>query len=456
MRKPWTGVALVVGLAVAGPVAAQTLPPGPASAPTPEPIPCAPSGTGVPQAMIPPAGGGMSVSPLSLPGDTMNAFVKPPPTDDGHSAFYFGFDYLLWWANKDRVPVLVSSTTADPPDITRTFGAFFQHETVPLLGGSGLQAGGLNGARFTAGIAPSWFLPMEFSIFTIGNQKLYKFQSDANGESILIARPVTAVQLPINNQVSYLAAFPELVRGGVRVDTSTNLWGFQANVFAEPLTKDFDMKGVCVDLLFGFRYLSLNEQIDIANSAYSLSPLVQLFFAGNTVGQNDIVFVRDSFRAYNTFAGGQVGTRANFSIGCFNVQLLGNLAVGKTFERIRNVGLSTNYQLDGPAITVPSGILAVPSNMGTYSRDEYAVIPEGAVTLELPVCGWFRAYVGYNILYWSNVVRPGPQINTNVDTRQVATDIDNSPSSAVSQPAFSFHHSDFWAQGLTAGFAITY
>ena len=53
MTKRWTGVVLVVCLGVTAPARAQTLPPGPGLAPTPEPLPCAPSGTGVPQAMIP-------------------------------------------------------------------------------------------------------------------------------------------------------------------------------------------------------------------------------------------------------------------------------------------------------------------------------------------------------------------------------------------------------------------
>src|SRR6266403_2191179 len=93
--KRWTGVVLLVCLGVAARAPAQTLPSGPGAAPTPEPLPCAPSGTGVPQALIPPASGGMTASPLSLPGDTPNAFVKPPPNDEGHSRMYFGFEYLL-------------------------------------------------------------------------------------------------------------------------------------------------------------------------------------------------------------------------------------------------------------------------------------------------------------------------------------------------------------------------
>src|SRR5262245_50902106 len=187
MTKRWTGVVLVVSLGVAAPAPAQMLPPGAGAGPTPEPLPCAPSGTGMPQALVPPSSSGMMVSPLSLPGDTPNAFVKPPPHDDDHNHVYFGFEYLLWWSNKDTLPVLVTTTSADPPDIARTFGAFFQHETVPLLGGTGLQHGPLQGARWTVGLAPDWFLPMDFSIFVVEGTKIWSFKSDAFGEPILIA-----------------------------------------------------------------------------------------------------------------------------------------------------------------------------------------------------------------------------------------------------------------------------
>ena len=114
--KRWTGMVLLVCLGVAARAPRQTLPPGPGAAPTPEPLPCAPSGTGVPQPLIPPSSSGMMDSPLSLPGDTPNAFVKPPAHDD-HNQLYFGFEYLLWFANKDQLPVVVTTTSADPPDI---------------------------------------------------------------------------------------------------------------------------------------------------------------------------------------------------------------------------------------------------------------------------------------------------------------------------------------------------
>src|SRR5437763_3991190 len=115
MSKRWTGAVLVVCLGATA-ARAQGLPPGPG--PTPEPLPCAPSGTGVPPAMMPPAPGGMTASPLSLPSDTPNAFMKPPNCcDDAHTRLYFGFEYLLWWQHREQVPVLVTTTSANPPDI---------------------------------------------------------------------------------------------------------------------------------------------------------------------------------------------------------------------------------------------------------------------------------------------------------------------------------------------------
>jgi hypothetical protein len=442
---------LLVCLGVTAPAPAQ--PPANAG-PTPEPLPCAPSLGDTPPPLIPPAAA--APSPLSLPGDTLNAFIKPPVHDD-HNQLYFGAEYLLWFINKDSLPFpLVTTTSANPPDITRTFGAFYQHETVPLFGGNGLSQGALNGARFTVGAAPNWFLPVEFNAFIVQGGRVNTFKSDAFGEPILIARPINAIQLPQNQHVSFVAAFPELVRGGVKIENTTKLWGLGADVFAQPLLSDVATKGFAVDLLFGVRYLSLSEGLGITNSAYSLDPTVALNFAGNTANTGDIVQVRDLFRTNNTFVGGQIGTRLWLTSGPFIWSLRGNLAVGKTYQVVRNSGSSTLWALDGPPQTISGGILAVATNSGRYAKDDFAVIPEGAINLELPLGNAFRVFVGYNVLYWSSVARPGKQLNPNIDTRQVPTDIDFSPVNHVTQPAFQFHWSDFWAQGLTAGFAITY
>jgi hypothetical protein len=57
--------------------------------------------------------------------------------------------------------------------------------------------------------------------------------------------------------------------------------------------------------------------------------------------------------------------------------------------------------------------------------------------------------VGYSLIYWSRVVRPGDQIDLDVnpDYLPPAT----TPVTGPARPRFVFRESDFWAQGLSVG-----
>ena len=62
----------------------------------------------------------------------------------------------------------------------------------------------------------------------------------------------------------------------------------------------------------------------------------------------------------------------------------------------------------------------------------------------------WRAFVGYDFMYWSQVVRPGNQVDRNINLSQSAV----FGSGALTGPAYPmplFNRSDFWAQGLNAG-----
>jgi hypothetical protein len=54
--------------------------------------------------------------------------------------------------------------------------------------------------------------------------------------------------------------------------------------------------------------------------------------------------------------------------------------------------------------------------------------------------------IGYNFLYWSNVVRAGDQIDRVVNPQQVPAL--QGAASAATRPAFTFNGTDFWAHGL--------
>ena len=96
--------------------------------------------------------------------------------------------------------------------------------------------------------------------------------------------------------------------------------------------------------------------------------------------------------------------------------------------------------------------------IGERSRDVFAVVPEGSVTLGLQLTPWAALTVGYTFLYASDVVRPGDQIDRGINPTQNPSFTGAVPAPLVgpARPAFRFHGADVWAQGLTVGVTLQY
>ena len=89
----------------------------------------------------------------------------------------------------------------------------------------------------------------------------------------------------------------------------------------------------------------------------------------------------------------------------------------------------------------------MPSNIGRFSRDMFVVAPEATINLGYQVTPAMRVFVGYNILYLSNVVRAGNQIDPIVNPNLITSTTGTTPSLPV-RPAFAFKGTDLWAQGV--------
>jgi hypothetical protein len=96
----------------------------------------------------------------------------------------------------------------------------------------------------------------------------------------------------------------------------------------------------------------------------------------------------------------------------------------------------------------PAGLLAQQqSNIGTFESDQFAVSPELGIMVAREICPNLRATVGYSFIYWSQVARPGDQIDTRLNLSQLA------PGGlvGVARPIFPWVTTDVWAQGLSFG-----
>jgi hypothetical protein len=102
-------------------------------------------------------------------------------------------------------------------------------------------------------------------------------------------------------------------------------------------------------------------------------------------------------------------------------------------------------------------LLALSSNIGHYSRDQFSVVPEVDVNVGYQVTNHLRFFVGYTFLYWSGVERPADAINLLANSTRVPTaSFFGIAPSGPPAPLFSFHNSDFWAQGINLGIQLRF
>ena len=77
-----------------------------------------------------------------------------------------------------------------------------------------------------------------------------------------------------------------------------------------------------------------------------------------------------------------------------------------------------------------------------------AMLPELATNVGLYLTPRLRWTVGYTFFYLSNVVRPGDQVDLDVNTQFLPPP---EPITGLRRPDFVFRTTDFWAQGLNTG-----
>jgi hypothetical protein len=358
--------------------------------------------------------------------------------------FWVGAEYLYWWTREMRVPSLVTtgSTTGIP-------GALGAPGTTVLLSGE-LENHGQSGGRFYGGF---WLdecqtKGIEVDYLFLGTRR-NTFLAGGTGApgSAIIARPFLDIPptggTPFQN--TELVAFPGAAAGTISVTNRSRLQGVGANGLCNLCCCGDCCGGYRVDALVGFRWMQLDESIDIVENINPTSAVVTGFPAGSRVT------VIDQFSTKNDFYGGQLGLRGEWRRDRFFVNGRVLVALGDTHQQVDINGSTTIRLASGTTSTATGGLLAQSTNIGHYSRDEFSVIPEVGINVGYQITPHLRAYVGYTFLYWSDVVRPGDVIDLGVNPTQLPTSAGPGRLIGPARPAFQFRDSDFWAQGINVG-----
>jgi hypothetical protein len=314
--------------------------------------------------------------------------------------WWFSTEYLLWWVSKGPLstPLVTTGSPTDAPP-----GALGQPGTQVLFGGSGLDYGTFSGLRATLGgyFGAQGTLGFEVSGFLLERRSVgFSASSDAAGNP--------GLYVPLFNTLtgaegSFTVAdvlFPS--SGSIAVASEMRLWGLEGSILAK-VRRDANFS---LDLLVGYRYLQLTENIHIDASFNDPETQIQ----GTAY---------DQFATRNCFSGGQIGGRLALYRGPISLELQAEVALGDNSQQVAINGstFQTGAGLVAPTLT-PGGMLTAPSNISTTTHDVFAVVPEARIKVGYDILPHLRATVGYDFLYWSGVVRPGDQIDRVVNPTQ--------------------------------------
>lgn len=283
---------------------------------------------------------------------------------------------------------------------------------------------------------------IEGDFFQLASQS-ENFSAGSTGDPIL-ARPFLDASTGRPN--AELVSFPGFLAGNITATSSaTGLLG------ADALLR-INLCRTCkyqLDVIGGYRYLQLSDQIGVREDLVSTNPSNPNFVPLGTTFQ-----VTDRFDTNNEFHGLEIGLKGSVRRGRWTLQGRAQVAVGNNHEVV-NVFGSTVMTVPGTLpVSSQGGLLALPSNIGRFTKDQFDVIPELAATVGWQVTRRIQAFAGYTFLYWGDVVRAGDQIDLTVNPNLLP----GSPTPGVgpARPLPLFTNSSFWAQGISLGLEFRY
>lgn len=242
---------------------------------------------------------------------------------------------------------------------------------------------------------------------------------------------------------SETVAFPFLFSGTFEASGRSEFWGAEVN-YRDNLCCGCNYR---LDLIAGFRYLNLDENLTAVERVLTLQTEQPLGFPAGTRR-----LVIDRFDTDNDFYGGQIGAVTQFRRDRWTLDVRASVALGVTQQELNIDGSTTLTLPNGLTAVAAGGLLALNSNIGHYTRDEFSVVPEVGINVGYQVNDHLRTFVGYNYLYWTNVVRPADQIDTVINPYRIPFFLPPGGPTDPARPSAQFRNSDFWAQGITAGF----
>lgn len=369
-----------------------------------------------------------------------------------HRRIYAQVDYMSLWTKGNPLPPLVTTSPLGTPQSQA--GVLPESATTQILFGNGnYDDEQRNGGRINIGywLVDGEFLGIEGQYFALNNAT-----TTFNGNSIfsgdpnsnILARPFVnydpGLIEPTNDAA--IVAFPDgysivpgstgTLDGAINIRTTSNVQS-AGTLLRKLVWIDFTMQRR-LDLLLGYRFLRIDDSVTINDSSTYL-PTTGIIPELTLTSQ-------DQFSAKNIFNGGEIGLKYQSQHGRLGVELIAKSAFGnnrqKTYINGYNSIISGGIPTDNAG-----GLLAQSTNIGSYTRDVFAILPEANANLRWDITCNLRATVGYTFLYINRVQRSGDAINLDLNPTQ----INGGTLNGDPEPTFSSTDSTWYAHGITGG-----
>ena len=154
-----------------------------------------------------------------------------------------------------------------------------------------------------------------------------------------------------------------------------------------------------------------------------------------------------SSRRRTSSTGLQVGMLFERRKGCWSVEALGKIGLGNMRQRVAVRGHTITTEPAPFPLGTEGGMLALPSNIGEYQRNQFAFIPELNVNLCYNLSPCWKLMVGY---YVHLLQRRGAGRQSDRSRGQLLADSRPHRSATIGRGS-AFNNSDFLIQGVNVG-----
>ncbi len=358
--------------------------------------------------------------------------------------WYGQAETLIWWMKGNQVPPLV--TTSPDETLQADAGVLGRPGTQVLHGGNRVDGNYRVGMRLvlgrwlddcqTNGIEATWI-----SVGDGANTGNFSAQSVGTPLSPILARPF--FNILANQQDAALVAFPDQVEGSVDVRTSSEMHSL-ALLLRHNLWRS---RGDRIDVVGGYRYFRYREGLTV-NERLRVTDLNGPVATGTTIN------LFDSFSTENDFHGGEIGISAVMNRGPWSFDMLTKLAVGNMYQSVNIQGSNLVSIPNQTPVLTPGGLLALSTNMGVYDRNDFAFLPELNLNARYCLSQNISLTMGYSLLWVTNVMRSGDQIDTGINVSQLPAN--GNSLIGPPRPAPILADTAMWLQGINLGVAFNY